>query len=117
MCRRYSRGSKDIGGVGEDRWPDERRQRLGRHQLDSPSEQPLKEFCQGDEAVEPLQLRVELDQQIDISVRPCLPPGRADPKSASRRTPSARISASAARRRAIASPRVKDFAVIGSIYG
>src|SRR5690554_5272476 len=74
MCRRYSRGSKDIGGVGENMRPDERREGLGRHQLDSTSEQPLQQFCQSNEAVEALELRVELDQQVDIAVRPRLTP-------------------------------------------
>lgn len=68
MCRTYSRGSKDIRGVGEDVRPEKRRQGFQCHQLHRPVECTLEQFRQSDESVEGLLPRSELDEKIHVAV-------------------------------------------------
>jgi hypothetical protein len=69
MCRSTSRGSYDIHGVREDVRAQERRQALGRDELDMSSEHRLEEIPEVDEVCERLLLRFKLDEQVDVTVR------------------------------------------------
>jgi hypothetical protein len=51
MCRRYSRGSKDIRGFGQDVRAEEGRERLGGHQFHWVL-QGLQEIGEREEAIE-----------------------------------------------------------------
>jgi hypothetical protein len=68
MCRRYSRGSKDIRSFGQYMGTDEGRQRLGGHYFDAVLEPLLQQIDQCHEVVERLLGRVELHQNIHVAI-------------------------------------------------
>jgi hypothetical protein len=67
LCRRNSRSSYDIQGVSEDVWPQERRERLGRDQLDRMAKDALQEVAERDEMVKGLLSGCELEEKVDVA--------------------------------------------------
>ena len=70
MCWRYSRDSEDILRVGKDSRSNERRERLGSHQLDTMAETLFEQLAKPDEPIERLRATNELNQQIDVAIGP-----------------------------------------------
>src|SRR3990172_3798498 len=76
MWRRYSAPEGDILDLSKDPGPDVRAQRLRGDQLHAAPEQGLQEEGEAHEAVEGLPPRLELHQQVDVTVGTLVPPAK-----------------------------------------
>lgn len=80
MCRRNSRGSKDIGRFRNDVLPDKKRKRFACHKFHGPVQKSFKELGKRYEAIEAFLAGNEFDQEIDIAVGARLAAGNGSEK-------------------------------------